>query len=153
PRMIEARVNHTATGLNDGKVLLAGGRSNTSAELYDPAARKFSLTGRMTASRYGHSATLLPDGKVLLAGGWDSQYRPLASAELYDPGSGKFVATGKMTEARAGHTATLIWVRWPVNWLRPRAAATWSLIATPTPSEASSAPLRSAASVEQHASS
>ena len=133
PKMVEARVSHTATTLNDGKILLAGGCSDRSAELYDPSGGKFALTGQMTISRYGHSATLLPDGKVLIAGGWDSQYKPVVSAELYDPAARKFVPTSNMTEARAGHTATLIWVLRSANWLKPTTIAPQTATAVSTP--------------------
>jgi hypothetical protein len=107
-----ARSAHTATLLPNGKVLIAGGHALglhelDSAELYDPATRKFILTGKMNSTRTRHTATLLRNGKVLIAGGI-STWQALASAELYDPASGKFTPTGSMTIARAYHTATLL---------------------------------------------
>ena len=80
---------HTATLLPNGKVLIAGGIRGfrdvlDSAELYDPALHKFTLTEKMLSVRAGHTATLLRDGKVLIAGGFRSG-EALASAELYDP--------------------------------------------------------------------
>jgi Galactose oxidase, central domain len=127
PRMNQTRAGHTATLLSNGHVLIAGGHDDNTAELYD--GRRFILASSMVVSRYSHSATLLPDGRVLLTGGWGAQYKPLASAEIFDPANGRFAPTSNMTQARAGHTATLIWVRWPVNWIRPTPTAT----ATPTP--------------------
>jgi WD40 repeat protein len=107
--MTIARSAHSATLLanstlpNYGKVLVVGGASGQTAELYDPAAGTFTATtGSMSVSRTGHTATLLPDGRVLIAGGVD------ASAELYDPASGTFSSTGSMSEGRSGHTATLL---------------------------------------------
>jgi hypothetical protein len=109
------REYHSATLLNNGKVLITGGSAGntafTSAELYDPASGTFSLTGAMTAVQTGHTATLLPNGKVLIAGGeavLNSGGAAVATAELYDPDTGVFTATGDMTTARAGHTATLL---------------------------------------------
>ncbi|MFZ1886872.1 MAG: hypothetical protein WAU33_02480 [Candidatus Binataceae bacterium] len=80
--MIEPRSMNSATLLANGNVLVAGGisqsekefkdyRSTASAELYDPALGKFSLTGSMTVPRSGHRAVLLKDGRVLIAGGSD----------------------------------------------------------------------------------
>jgi hypothetical protein len=104
--MTTPRMGHTATLLNNGRVLIAGGYQNVpggqhcegslhvffgfldcvtalnSAELYDPTTGTFSPTGNMSGSGLGHTATLLPSGKVLIHWG--------TSAELYDPSNGLF---------------------------------------------------------------
>ena len=104
--MHHARTAPTATLLSSGKVLIAGGNTNSGnlvAELYDPASGSFSDTGSTTIARAGHTATLLLNGQVLIAGGGT------ATAELYDSASGTFSPTaGDMTEGRTGHTATLL---------------------------------------------
>ena len=110
--MLEPRSGHTATLLQDGKVLIAGGmRRNqdfyTSAELYDPATRTFQATGAMTVARVGHAAVLLRSGKVLVVGGWVGR-GCTDSAELYDPATGKFTALSKMTGKRGRPSATLL---------------------------------------------
>lgn len=69
-----ARVDHTATLLANGEVLVAGGNNNTtgylsSTELYNPSSGKWTLTGSMTIARDGHDAVLLQNGQVLVAGG------------------------------------------------------------------------------------
>jgi WD40 repeat protein len=109
--MTRGRTGHTATLLVGGRVLIAGGVYDGTAELYDPATGTFTATGYMTTRRQQHTATLLPNGKVLIAGGETcsgSGCRPLASAELYDPSAGSFTATGDMTTLRQQHTATLL---------------------------------------------
>src|SRR5207253_6536153 len=71
--MAEARVNHTATALEDGTVLLVGGANASgvalSAELFDSRTNTSSKTGSPLRPRYLHTATLLSDGRVLLVGG------------------------------------------------------------------------------------
>src|SRR2546427_5827926 len=104
-----ARVEHTATLLPSGKVMVVGGDNNgNSAELYDPASGTWSITGNLNTSRvFAHTATLLPNGKVLVAGGWQGDGRYTNSAELYDPASGLWSITGSLNSARSG-TATLL---------------------------------------------
>jgi hypothetical protein len=107
------RTAHTATLLQSGKVLVAGGDACmfdqyygdcplSSAEVYDAGAGTFAATGKMSVTRVFHTATLLISGKVLVPGGRD------ASAELYDPTSGTFAVTGSMSVGRSSHTATLL---------------------------------------------
>jgi hypothetical protein len=86
--MSEARSNHTATPLGNGKVLIAGGGDESnhalaSAELFDPATGTFGATGSMTSARLGFTATMLPDGRVLIVGGGDGSGNLHASAEIY----------------------------------------------------------------------
>lgn len=115
------RIRHTATLLPDGRVLVVGGAESkdglivapfnynrlASAELYDPATKRWTGTSDMTQARDSFTATLLPDGRVLVAGGDDGDR--LASAELYDPATGRWTATGDMPEPYGGsHTATLL---------------------------------------------
>jgi N-acetylneuraminic acid mutarotase len=112
--MHDARQEHTATLLLDGRVLVTGGNvgaiSLSSAELYDPNTGNWSLTGSLHEGRQTHTATLLGDGRVLVAGGftYDSPQRVLKSAELYDPATGIWSQTGDMAVAREFYTATLL---------------------------------------------
>jgi N-acetylneuraminic acid mutarotase len=109
------RAIHTATRLQNGKVLVAGGTNVTigfiiqpdgirSAELYDSATETWSVTGSLNVARSTHTATLLPNGNVLAAGGWFT-----SSAELYDPATATWNSTGALhTPSYGGHTATLL---------------------------------------------
>jgi N-acetylneuraminic acid mutarotase len=102
----------TATLLNSGKVLLAGGTSTinvpiTTCELYDPTTGIWANTGPLSNPRWVHSATLLPNGKVLVAGGSDGA-AAITSAELYDPTSTGWTSAGNLNAARQDHTATLL---------------------------------------------
>lgn len=102
------RWGHTATLLNNGQVLIAGGTLATpKSELYSPTTNTFSWTGSMLTSRLNHTATLLASGKVLIAGG-NNTTQSFQSAELYDPSTGTFSATGSMLNARNTQTATLL---------------------------------------------
>jgi hypothetical protein len=82
-----ARYNHTATLLNNGKVLIAGGGVHVaSAELYNPSTGKFSVSGSLNTGRTDHTASLLTDGEVLGVGGYDGSGGNngyLSSAELF----------------------------------------------------------------------
>jgi hypothetical protein len=116
--MAVGRFLHTATLLQNGKVLIVGGAlTSTSdpvatAEVYDPATGTFTMTGAMATAREQHTATLLADGRVLIVGGTTStgtgDLHPTATVEVYDPSTGSFSVTGSMAEARTFHTATLL---------------------------------------------
>ena len=108
------RYLHTATLLQNGKVLVAGGFDvdffldeplgpplNT-AELYDPETGAWNFTGNLNTPRGTHTATLLRDGKVLVVGGSGD------SAELYDPQTGTWNLTGSLHALPDSHTATLL---------------------------------------------
>ena len=113
------REMHTAVLMKDGRVLVMGGSSTgsypnsrieASAEIYDPATGRFTMTGSMNAVRHKLAAVLLSDGRVLVVGGsdnrdWRGQY---ASAELYDPATGRFSNDGEMSFKRFKLIATAV---------------------------------------------
>jgi Tol biopolymer transport system component len=111
--MSSIRDQHTATLLQDGRVLVIGGggegyASQKTADLYDPATGKFRRTGSMKTGRWLQTATLLQDGRVLVTGGRSPQDSVYKSAEMYDPGTGTFASAGTMHEGRQQQTATLL---------------------------------------------
>lgn len=111
--MAESRSLHTATRLEDGRVLVVGGFADrgairSTAEVWDPVTGTFSATGSLGTGRYAHTATLLPDGRVLIAGGvsgGDGSFTLLATTETWDPATGSFSPGREMLEAHANHAA------------------------------------------------
>lgn len=110
--MHEARLYHSATLLDDGRVLVAGGyilvsegviAPSATSEVYDPVEDEWTVVGSMSTIRYQHGAAKLLDGKVLVAGGLTPT--SLASSELFDPETGLWtVTTGPMSATRYGHS-------------------------------------------------
>ncbi|HEY2712766.1 MAG TPA: kelch repeat-containing protein [Chthoniobacterales bacterium] len=110
--MSVGRFVFTATTLQNGKVLVAGGatpdNTNTNtADLYDPASGTFTPTGSMHEARVGFAATRLPGGKVLVEGGVNNTAR-VKTAEIYDPATGTWSNTASMKQPRSAQSAILL---------------------------------------------
>ncbi|MFN8637341.1 MAG: kelch repeat-containing protein [Chloroflexota bacterium] len=112
PPLAHARHLHTATRLDDGRILVVGGRDGmtalNTAEIYDPKTNAWTPTANMSTARYRQTATLLPGGMVLVVGGQGGDGNFLDTAEKFDPASGAWSPAGKLSVARGGHTATLL---------------------------------------------
>jgi hypothetical protein len=109
--MSTARRNLTATLLNNGTVLIAGGYNGTNLdapEIYNPITGKFSATGSMGTPRRFPTANLLLDGKVLIVGGYGENNFVLASASLYNSQTGTFSSTGSLNTPTGRQTSTLL---------------------------------------------
>lgn len=107
----QTHTDSVATLLQNGRVLLAGGRFGATAlngtEVYDPTLGQWAITGGLNTPRVGHTLTVLPGGKVLAVGGYNGASF-LNSAELYDPATGSWTYTASMALGRWQHTATLL---------------------------------------------
>jgi photosystem II stability/assembly factor-like uncharacterized protein/N-acetylneuraminic acid mutarotase len=107
--LIAARSHHTATLLQDGQVLVAGGydskASLNSAELYDPATGTWRPTGSFNTILYAGSVTLLSNGTVLAVG---ASRDVEIIAELYDSATGTWSATGAPSFLPSGEHAVLL---------------------------------------------
>jgi len=109
--MTSPRYKHAATLLTNGQVLITGGSDEhdwsgvyDTAEIYDPASRKFTQTAKMTSKRFKlpHATALLKNGNALIAGG-------NRVPEVFEASSGKFEAvSGTMGEPKLFATATLL---------------------------------------------
>jgi galactose oxidase-like protein len=121
------RVGAAAVKLNDGRVLIVGGKSGrvvtsrhrnlssltplNTAEIFDPESGTFIRTGDMSAPHYLATATMLDNGDVLVVGGWTIR-GPLVvgmrDAEVYQPETNRFVSVGQTNVPRLTNTATLL---------------------------------------------
>ncbi len=121
--MKNSRYGHFAVLLQNGKVLVGGGRNGNgflnTAELFDPVTQQWTLTGPMTVPRFRASATLLAyasnatglsrNGFALVAGGQSSASGVLDTSELYNPTTGSWIATAnKLSRPRTSHSMTLL---------------------------------------------
>jgi hypothetical protein len=97
----EPLIFHSATLLDDGRVLVAGGgtgfgpdQASEKAYLFDPAGESVgdfvNVQSNLSTPRFGHAAVRAPSGKVLLIGG--AVYPTASTVEEFDPGTGIFTA-------------------------------------------------------------
>ena len=105
------RSQHTATQLEDGRILLVGGSKApdeflAEVDIYDPASGHIQSTAPLHTGRHGHSATLLEDGRVLVVGGYNAMDSWLIDAEIYDPARDTWTIIFPLYPHGVGHTAT-----------------------------------------------
>jgi N-acetylneuraminic acid mutarotase len=106
-----ARVDHTASLLSSGKVLVAGGRSASAAlpngEVFDPATETWGSTANSMASGHAeHAAATLPSGKVLVIGG--SSDSSQGQVESYDPVTNRWTPVQNLVAGRTYVSGTLL---------------------------------------------
>jgi hypothetical protein len=109
--MRAARAEATATVLDDGSILIAGGidasgAPRSDAELYNPITRTTAVHP-MAVERRRHTATPIGGGRVLVIGGIGKDGRPSASVELFVPDVG-FVTERSLVAPRAHHVAVAL---------------------------------------------
>ncbi|MEO8305143.1 MAG: kelch repeat-containing protein, partial [Betaproteobacteria bacterium] len=100
-------VDHTATLLQDGRVVVIGG-GNDKVDVFTPATQKWTSFGAPPSNRTFHSATLLPDGRVLIVGGVNGPDKSYNTTLIFNPANGKFTNGPTMDTGRERHTATLL---------------------------------------------
>ena len=108
-----ARVDHGAAALSDGRVLVFGGRSPTftpwvATELFDPSSGEFTAVGDMPVTRFNPAWTGVSDSRIVIAGGeTSSARRDEATAVLvWAAGTGTWTSPGHLAEVRVGNSAT-----------------------------------------------
>ena len=112
--MLQARAGHSATLLEDGRVLVTGGFAGegtaplSSAEVFDPASGEWERVGDLETGRGGDAAALLGDGRVLVAGGWLRSNTYTETTELFDPATGEFEPGPDLPVAADGLAATTL---------------------------------------------
>ena len=102
------RSGHSATLLNNGNVLVAGGSADNALELnkceiYEPKENRWIEIDSLNLARYSHNAILLNNNNVLISGGQNYHYSGgpwLSSCEIYDFSNNKWINANKLIYAR-----------------------------------------------------
>ncbi len=107
--LLVPRYNAAAVTLQDGKVLLMGGRTpgsqnDNESEIYDPSTGVWTETGRMGFGFSEPLAVTLQDGRVLAVGGF-CQTR---QTQLYNSTSGQWVYAGETFNPHTFGAITLL---------------------------------------------
>ncbi len=119
--MSDPRVDHSATLLPNGTVLVAGRETSyanstsklKSADLFDPGTGKFTALSAMNDHRDDNTATVITgsgtalDGQVLIEGGFFNGQAE-NTAEIYDPVQKTFTPTSTMNFAHGEANTAVI---------------------------------------------
>jgi hypothetical protein len=108
-----ARQWHSATLLQNGMVLVAGGEGTNGVfpaegELYNPSTGTWGAGRSLAHPRIFHSANLLSDGQVLVAGGQSPSVVGINSVEIFNPATGEWTEGTPMNKGRDSHTGTVL---------------------------------------------
>ena len=110
----QARTEHKAILLANGKVLVVGGSGLgspgllSSSEIYDPITGQWSLTGPMSCGRKEFGLVKLLNNKVLAIDGMFSEGGLLGSCELYDQETKEWTYTGFLNQPRQDFLSILL---------------------------------------------
>jgi len=99
--MSEARAQHAAVKLDDGRVLVVGG-GTLFPEIFDPADQTWSTAAATNSLYPSPQAVRLDDGRVLVVG---SHLGEELDTEIYDPGTDAWSAAGQLNHDRFSHSA------------------------------------------------
>jgi hypothetical protein len=103
------RQQHTTTSLNDGRILVAGGRYLavlSSVQILDPSTGTWYTAAPLNIPRFEHAAVLLSNGAVMVTGG---QYESILSAtEIYNPNTDTWTIGSPMSVPRSQHDAVAL---------------------------------------------
>lgn len=111
PSLSTAHYGIKLIGLQNGKILIAGGYGVVQSELYDPVANAWSITGSVSNQRMNYTLGLYPDGKALLLGGYTGSGLPttlILPVEIYDPDLGTWSQLGSLSPGRFHHSQNLL---------------------------------------------
>ena len=118
PELKQPRIDHSASLLPDGSVMLVGGRTDPAlhglaieqvlASVESYADGQVVEVPPLATARAGHTATVLPGGNVLVVGGFDASGQAIASTELWVGETRTWRTLPPLGHPRHGHSATLL---------------------------------------------